>query len=108
MNNKSSAVAEMDHRGHNRHGPKIGSCCAAFAGGGGLGPPLTQGGMAEAHFSTKWHLDPSSRLATIDMGQKLEAGPLLGELGTHLTQRRLVEAYLLNKWHLDHQAVWPQ
>ena len=29
--NKSSAVAEMDDRGHNRHGPKRGGCCAPFA-----------------------------------------------------------------------------
>ena len=27
---------------------------------------------AEAYLRTKWHLDPSSRLATIDMGRKLE------------------------------------
>ena len=26
---------------------------------------------AKAHLHTKWHLDPSSRLATIDMGQKV-------------------------------------
>ena len=26
---------------------------------------------AEAYLRTKWHLDPSSRLATIDMGRKL-------------------------------------
>jgi len=25
---------------------------------------------ADAYFRTKWHLDPSSRLATIDMGRK--------------------------------------
>jgi len=29
--NKSSAVAEMGDRGHNRHGPKRGGCCAPFA-----------------------------------------------------------------------------
>jgi len=30
--NKSSAVAEMDDRGHNRHGPKRGEgCCVPFA-----------------------------------------------------------------------------
>jgi len=28
---ESSAVAEMDDRGHNRHGPKRGGCCAPFA-----------------------------------------------------------------------------
>ena len=34
--NKSSAVAEMGDRGHNRHGPKrgAGGCCAPFAGAG--------------------------------------------------------------------------
>jgi len=26
-----------------------------------------------AYHPTKWHLDPSSRLATIDMGRKVEA-----------------------------------
>jgi len=37
---------------------------------------------------TKWHLDPSSRLATIDMGQKLGAMPffLVTGLGPHLAQ----------------------
>jgi len=35
--NKSSAVAEMDDRGHNRHGPKRGGgCCAPFSGAGTL------------------------------------------------------------------------
>jgi len=38
---------------------------------------------AEANIRTKWHLDPSSHLATTDMGRKL-AGE--GELGPHLTQ----------------------
>jgi len=31
---------------------------------------------AEAYLRTKWYLDPSSRLATTDMGQKLGAVPL--------------------------------
>jgi len=35
---------------------------------------------AEAYLRTKWHLDPSSRLAATDMGQKLGGGlcPLYG------------------------------
>jgi len=51
---------------------------------------------AEAYLHTKWHLDPSSRLATIDMVRKLGAlhpfggrGSSLfgrGELGPHLIQ----------------------
>jgi len=46
VNNKSSAAAEMGDRGHNKHGPKRGKCCAPFAGTGGeLGPRLTQCGL---------------------------------------------------------------
>ena len=43
---------------------------------------------AEAYLRAKWHLDPSSRLATIDMCRKLEGAlPFWGgELGPHLTQ----------------------
>jgi len=44
---------------------------------------------AESYLSTKWHLDPSSPLATTDMGLKLGAVPLWGELGPHLTQCHL-------------------
>jgi len=59
-----------------------------------LGPQQTQRclGQAEAYFRTKWHPDPSNRLATIDMGRKMAtaAVPLsVGVLGTHLTQCRL-------------------
>jgi len=42
------------------------------------------------------------RLATIDMGRKLRAVPLLGgELGPHVTQCGWAEAYVRTKWHLD-------
>jgi len=47
---------------------------------------------AEAYLHTKWHLDPSSRLATTDIGRKLGEGCSAffwrerAELGTHLTQ----------------------
>jgi len=68
----------------------------------GLSPDLLS-------YHTKWHLDPSSRLATIDMGQKLGAVPLLGEweLGPHLTpcglRRGLPPSFIL-----IHATVWPQ
>jgi len=42
---------------------------------GELRPHLTQRRLTEIYLRTKWHLDPSSRLATIDMGQKLGALP---------------------------------
>ena len=52
---------------------------------------------------TKWHLDPSSRLAATDMGRKVRAAvPLLGELGPHATQCAWAEeACPCIKWHLD-------
>jgi len=53
-----------------------------------LGPHLNKVAWAEAYLHTKWHVNPSRRLATTDMGQKLGAVPLLGELGPHLTNGR--------------------
>ena len=132
--NKSSAVAEMGHRGHNRHGPKTGGGSVPFWGGRagspsntmslgsrstcipsgilihpgvwpqrtwakncgspfvwGSCPHLAHCGLDEAHLHAKCRLDPSSRLATVDMGQKMGVPPLFGEgeLGPHLTQSRL-------------------
>ena len=43
-------------------------------GEGELGPHLTQCRLGEAYLRTKWHLGPFSRLAGIDMGQKLGMG----------------------------------
>jgi len=60
--------------GHNRHGPKIGE---------GAPPPFVEEGWVpiehkvpwdEAYFHAKWHLDASSRFATIEMGRKLGRG----------------------------------
>jgi len=45
----------------------------------GAAVPLFGGeAWAEAYLLTKWHLDPSSRLAKTDMGRKLGAVPLWG------------------------------
>ena len=44
--------------------------------------------LAVAYLRTKWHLDPSSRLATTYMGRKLGVRLLLVELGLHLTMSR--------------------
>jgi len=58
---KSSAVAEMGDRSHNRHGQKRRAAV-----------PLSRKlDWAEVYFRTKRRLHPSSHLATIDMGQKL-------------------------------------
>ena len=57
---------------------KIGGC--APSGEGELCPHLTQ--------CRKWHLDPCSRLVTIDVGRKFGGSAPFwgGELGLHLTQ----------------------
>jgi len=67
--NKSSAVAEMGNRGHNRHGPKRGELLCPLRGE--LGPRLMQCGLG-------WRLRPyqvaSSSIqlfATIDMNRKM-------------------------------------
>jgi len=45
--------------------------CAPFVGS--WVPIQHSVAFAEAYFRTKWHLDPSSRLATTFMGRKLGA-----------------------------------
>jgi len=57
--------------------------CARFSGGE-LGPIEHKVVWAKAYLHTKWHLSPSSRLATMDIGRKLGA-----------------EAYLRTKWYPD-------
>jgi len=62
--------------------------------GGGAGPPSISVALAEAYLRTKLHLDPFSRLATVDMDRgrvrKFRTWGLLcapfrgGELGPHL------------------------
>jgi len=92
-----------------------------------LGPHVTQCCPADAYHRTKWHLDPSSRLATTNMGRKLGGAVLPfwgGKLDPHPAQCGLgrslalpllrrgswvpikhnvawAEAYIPTKWHLD-------
>jgi len=56
--------------------------------GEGLGPHLTQSRLPEAYVHIKWHLDASSRLATLKMARKLKALPPFwgGEMGPDLAQ----------------------
>ena len=69
---------------------------------GELGPHLTQC-LGVAYLRTKWYPNPSSRLATIDMGRKVGAAvPLsVGELVSHLIHVARAGAYHHTKWHLD-------
>ena len=75
--------------GHNRHGPKFGG--AVPLSGESWVPIQHSGDWAEAYLRTKWHLDSSSCLATIEMGRKLGgSAPFWGRgLGLHLTQSPL-------------------
>jgi len=63
LQNKSSAVAEMGDRGHNRPGPKGGGGAVPLSRSGGK--PSQCGLRGGLYFSTKWRLHPSSRLTTI-------------------------------------------
>jgi len=51
--------------------PKVGAAVPLFWGGGSRVPILPIVAWAEAYLLTKWHLDSSSCLATIDMGHRL-------------------------------------
>ena len=67
----------------------------------GGAPPLLWGGgwvpikhrvtLAEAYLRAKWHVDPSSHLATINISQKFGGSPAFwgGGLGLHLMQSAL-------------------
>ena len=62
-------------------GLKLGA--VPFFGGGELGLHLTQCGLGRGlpSYQVAWHLNPSSRLATIDMGRKVWGGGLCSILG---------------------------
>ena len=57
--------------GHNRHGPKIGWQWMCLFSGGSWVHIEHNVAWAKTYLHTKWHLDPSSRLATINMGRFL-------------------------------------
>ena len=62
--------------------------------------------------TAKWYPDPSSRLATIDMGRKVGAAAPLsvggGQLGPHLTMSPGPKPTSVPSGILIHPAVWPQ
>ena len=68
---------ELRDRGHNRHATKRRGGAVPLSRAE-LGTRLTQCAWAEVYFRTKWHLYPSSRLATKDMGPKLGVCALWG------------------------------
>jgi len=89
--------------GYKRHGLKIGGS-APFRERGWV-PIYPNVAWAEAYLPTKWHHDPSSHLATTNMGRKLKAVPLWGgELDSHLAQCRLgwgLPPYQVESWSIQ-------
>ena len=81
-------------------GRKWGTVPLSF-GVGALGPHVTQCGLGRgllAYLCTNWHLDPSSRLATINMDRKV--GGLchfLGGAGSPSNNAAWAEAYVRTK-----------
>ena len=68
---------------------------------GELRPHLTQRRLGRVYLRTQWHVDPSSRLATIDMDQNW-VGAVLFSAGSWVSIEQKVawaEAYLHAKWH---------
>ena len=97
--------------GHNRHGPEIGwGRCPLFPGV--AGSPSSTVLWAEAYLHTKWHLDVSIPLATIEMGRKLGRGlrPLFGKGAGSLsnTVSSGPRPTSVPSGILIHAAVWPQ
>jgi len=67
--------------------------------------------LAESYFHTKlkWHLDPSSRLATTDMGRKWAAVPLgVGDGSAFNTMLPGPRITFVPSSILVHPAVWSQ
>ena len=86
--------------------------CAFFYGELKLVPGIELSRLAwsEAYLHTKWHLDPCSRLATVDMRQKLGALPLFVERAGYPSNPKSpgLMPTSIPSVILMHPAVWPQ
>ena len=112
IDNKGSAVAEIGDRGHNTHGPtKGGRLLCPFPVGGNWVTVYYNVAWAEVYFhTTKWHLRPSSRLATINIGRKLGGLRRLFEKGSWVPIQHNVawtKATSRPSVILIHPTVWP-
>jgi len=106
-----AASSSIQPFANNRHGPKIGwSGCALFQGVAGFTSNTMSRRLREAYLRTKWHLDPCSRLATIDVGQKLGGlRPFLSRAGfPSNTKSPGLRPTSIPSGILMHPAVWPQ
>ena len=105
--NKSSAAAEMGDRGHNRHGPKMGGCCAPFAGDG---PRLVQCVLGRGVLP--YQAASSSIQPLGHNGPKIAWGGCALFSGvarsTSNTMSRRPRSTFVPSGILIHRAVWPQ
>ena len=74
---RSSAVAEMGDHGHNRHGPKRGSCCAPFSES--WNPVLIQCGLGRGLLLYQVESSSIQPFGHNRHGPKTGAVPLLGK-----------------------------
>ena len=103
------ASSSIEPFSHNRHGPKIGWGAVPFFLGSWV-PIKDKVAWAEACLCNKWHLGPSSHLATIDMGLKLGGSvPFLGR-GAGSPSSTMwpgPRPTCVPSFILIHPAVWP-
>jgi len=105
-----SSIRDSGPFGHIRMGRKLRGTAPIWEGAGSPSNTMWPGPV---YLRTKWHLNPSSRLATMDTGRKLGAGELCpfwgGKLGPHLTQySRRPRPTCMPSFILIHPTVWPQ
>ena len=107
-----SSISEMGDRfGHSRQGPKRGGLLCLFLWGGAGSSSNT---MSPQQRPTTpyhvWYADPSSRLATIDMGQKWGLCPLIsrGAGSPCNTMWPEPRPTFIPSGILIHATVWPQ
>jgi len=70
----ASGVFIHQATGHNRHGPKLGAGGCALSSGVAWSTSNTVSHRPRPTSVRKWHLDPCSHLATIDVGRKFGWG----------------------------------
>jgi len=91
------------------YGPKIGGL-RPLLGEWELSPNLTQCRVSGGQPPTKWHFDPSSHLATRDMGRKLGALSSFEERGCWFSINNVARARptCTPSFILIRPTVWPQ
>ena len=101
------AFSSIQPFGHNRHEPKS-EGCAPFRGE--CCDPPKKRSLGRGYLRTKWHLDPSSRSATIDICQKFGgAVPFFWGSWVPSNTQSPVQAYtFVTSVILVHPAVLPQ